>query len=497
MVKAIYLYTDGDEDHNVVTDLDDEHQYDMTTPPWEDELNMLVYGHRKYGQSGYGAHAVWPVNSEQTNIQQNIADFYLLDAIVNHAMVPTPGHPMTPLPSSTLDVMVEMLIDGETVKVSESDEMPGIQARAAHRYATLLGNLAPVVHNYMHYAISTELYFHGACHRLGDIPLGWHAMVQRFGSGRCARWAAEVFRDDGWSESYGGEPWAVGCDVLAAFDDGEWYGQHFGRREFLDRAFALQHNGGSYLNKCGWKEGLSGLEYLLDAHHASDWNKLAKRASEFVVGLMADYWDVANKMRDAEGYEPLAAPKFLSGKVKSSPVQESSSYQKPKVEAPKPLLAKVKVMEAKYAGKCRVSGKMFPAGSQIVWHGKGKGASILSEWEALRAKQSGKEPAVPLVHDKGAKVPKDGMIIPSGLNMTWEENYPTNAGNGDGVLIGQGYIYGPVASEGFWQVVADPSEWSTGSSTYFACHKEGMSGWWVCEEHLIDFLNCTGNYESF
>ena len=497
-MKDIYLYTEGDEDSNVVTDLDDEHQYAMTVPPWEDELGVNVYGHRKYGKKGYGGPSVWPVNSEQTNIQENIADFYLLDAIVNHAMVPTPGHPMTPLPSSTLDVMVEMLIDGETVKVSESVEMPGIQARAAHRYATLLGNLAPVVHNYMHYAISTELYFHGACHRLGDLPAGWHAMVQRFGSGRCASWAAEVFRDDGWSESYGGEPWAVGCDVLAAFDDGEWYGQHFGRREFLDRAFALQHNGGSYLNKCGWKEGLSGLEYLLDAHHASDWNRLAKRASNFVVGLMADYWDVANKMRDAEGYGPLAAPKFLSGKVKSSPVQQTSSYQKPKVETPKPLLAKVKVMEAKYAGKCRTSGKMFPAGTKIVWHGKGKGASLLLEWEALRAKQGDEEPPVVMAHGKahgkGTKVPSNGMIIPSGLNMEWEDEYHNGAGSVGAALIGQGYIYGPT-SDGFWKVVADKSEWS--DPGYFTVNEDGMSGWFICEEHLIDFLNCTGNYESF
>ena len=381
------------EESGVLKWLDSEHDYGIKVPPWEsasDKVCGYAWPAQNY-DSGYLS-SVWELPAKSTNLCQNIADFYLLDALTANAVLVVPDAPIVPVPSTTLDAMVDMIEDQLTVKVSEDKTIAGISARAAYAFAGRLSPLAKTIHQYMHYAIAGELSYHPATRRAGEagnLQESWRRMIAHYGSAQCARWAAELFRDSGWSGSYGGEPWAVGADVVEAYAVGETAGQHFGRKEFLDRAFSLQHNTGTYLNKVIWECNLGNLQELLDAHHASDWSALLERASDEVVSMFAEYWDVANGARKDAGMDAVPAPYTLNGIVTDSPVEDKVVNPVNPVNAATNLVAapfkeKVKVMDAKFPGKCAITGKIFAAGTKVVWHGPGEGCSLYRDWKKCR-----------------------------------------------------------------------------------------------------------------
>lgn len=374
--------------------------YSITVPPWERDLGDEVHGaHWKT----YASQA-WELRCSEINLTSVIADFYLLDALSSHVMLTTPGIPMNPLSTGVLDAMVDMMDDDDVDLCPTADgTIAGIQARAAGMFAALLSDVTPAMLAYLQYAQATELRFHSVFSRMGgswdDSGASWKVMTEKFGVGQCARWAAEVFRDEGWGDSYGGESWAEGCDVVAAFMDGTYHGMPFGRREMLDRAFSLEHNTGTYLNKQGWKCGLDGLQGILDAHHESDWEVLIDNASSDVVELTTEYWKLCNGLREEAGVAPEEPPYGLDIEW-VAPKEKMTLKSGKKVDVDSDLLKKAqaeakkmeakqqvnlppvkKIMSAKFPGKCKVSGKSFPVGTAIVWHGKGKGASILADYE--------------------------------------------------------------------------------------------------------------------
>lgn len=93
--------------------------------------------------------------------------------------------------------------------------------------------------------------------------------------------ACALFSDyDAWESGYGGEAWKACTDIALKRENGT-----LDPRTFVDRCFALEHNGGSFLNKADWRTpdrpwrhgvGTYGKErqsddckFVGDAHHAN------------------------------------------------------------------------------------------------------------------------------------------------------------------------------------------------------------------------------------
>ncbi len=77
--------------------------------------------------------------------------------------------------------------------------------------------------------------------------------------------AADIFTDGSWGAGYGGKPWGECASTFYHYYNGD-----FSPKQFVDRVFALQHNGGSFLNKRTWKIGNASVESMKsigDIHH--------------------------------------------------------------------------------------------------------------------------------------------------------------------------------------------------------------------------------------
>ena len=84
-----------------------------------------------------------------------------------------------------------------------------------------------------------------------------------------------LYRDHLWGNTYGGEKWALICDVLI---------RHMEKLDtdliFVDTVWSLQHNGGTALNKV-WHIHPK-LEFVLNAKFAGNIPVVSKYASEWV-----------------------------------------------------------------------------------------------------------------------------------------------------------------------------------------------------------------------
>jgi hypothetical protein len=103
---------------------------------------------------------------------------------------------------------------------------------------------------------------------------GWRFLRQRYGT-LAIRWAMDSFRADGWHGGYGGEAWAKIAETLWRYETGL-----YSPTLFVDTAFSLQHNNGSYFNKV-WSSPsmLNKLGDLLTAKQEGDAATLADSAS--------------------------------------------------------------------------------------------------------------------------------------------------------------------------------------------------------------------------
>jgi len=120
-------------------------------------------------------------------------------------------------------------------------------------------------------------------------------MYRRAGGKLTSKWLSDTFwnkntkhlpgTDTGWYGGFGGEKWATCADVLVMYENGEVQGQPFTAKNFCDRVFALQHNGGTILSKMSWGCDLSQLSIVLEAHHYGNYTMLNKYASSHVQAL--------------------------------------------------------------------------------------------------------------------------------------------------------------------------------------------------------------------
>lgn len=265
----------------------------LKKPPWEEDGHKFIY-QKAYNWNGgsYSYLDYWDNlkgnRAQRIDLHQVVADFYLFDGIASQAFFNGPGLYIPQFDGN----MVKALVEEGHEPIHRDDDHQLLSLWAMMMQARLIELITPVFQDYMHYAISTELQFHRFFKQYcqggedsGDCSGAWRAVYEYYGGINCADWAGRIFRDgknpkknkqSGWGSGFGGEAWAIGCDVLKWFEQGDCLGQPFGPKEFCDRVFSLQHNGGSYLNKVSWKTGTGyGLTTVLNAHAESDWKALA------------------------------------------------------------------------------------------------------------------------------------------------------------------------------------------------------------------------------
>ena len=257
----------------------------LTDPPWEDD----GYNIRGKASSKSGRYAWDLTNTESIQLSEIMADFYLLEAV------------MTQVPQGNLYIpgykasIAADLIDGG---LHPSRLMPDANRLSLWAYVMqhrLVTELAPLLYRYSHFAIAGELAHHWLCMKWftssrdeDTMRNAWKLMHDKVGAKPVADWAVAFMRDgeatgkNGWCGNYGGDAWATGCEVLRWYTYGECHGQPFGAKEFCDRAFSLQHNGGSWFNKIAWfgDDGQFKWDRVLCAHDEGNYDLLRGYASE-------------------------------------------------------------------------------------------------------------------------------------------------------------------------------------------------------------------------
>lgn len=99
-----------------------------------------------------------------------------------------------------------------------------------------------------------------------------------------------------WETAYGGEAWYNATHVYTLHAQ-----KKLNDKLFVDRVFNLQHNTGSFLTKVAWRDYPSKAIDVLEAHKQSKWRTLHKAASVEVRTLVDNYWDALNAERNAFG----------------------------------------------------------------------------------------------------------------------------------------------------------------------------------------------------
>jgi hypothetical protein len=263
-----------------------EHDHDYY--PWTADGHLIV------GRGGYGGYvdnnSLWGVKRfKKIDLRTLIADYYLLDAVASCVLVPG----VTPQVAANPVVLLEMIDAGFYARDIESPE--GVALEAAIAFSRHVLEYTPIIRDYMHYAMCTEIPYHEVARPLGEgsaeVLLAWKDLIDRFGWETPSRWMIQMFDREGWAGGFGGKAWAGIAIVAHAHATGSWLGEQFGPREFLDRAFSLEHNGGCMFNKVNWACSVSEVQPILDAHANSDWETLHTHSSQSTRDLVAKYLD--------------------------------------------------------------------------------------------------------------------------------------------------------------------------------------------------------------
>lgn len=246
--------------------------------PWMDDgFRILGKGWTK------GIEDVWKVQAwKKIRLVRMVCNYYLLDGIASCVIVPGAAPPQTIM---NAELMIDMLDAGFYVREKGTD-LEANTFEAAVAFAKLVTKYAPIVRDYMHFAMAGELSCTQDLSRsIGDYEdwdeacVSWWYLIQEFGYKLAAKWAMLAFDKCHWSTGYGGPAWEGIAKVAYAYETGEWKDQSFGSREFLDRAFSLQHNNATVFDKTQWADCPEDLEFVLDAHASSYWGTLYDNAS--------------------------------------------------------------------------------------------------------------------------------------------------------------------------------------------------------------------------
>ena len=368
--------------------------------PWHED-GYHIFGLSGKHSGGYvGMEEVYGYNDHNaTNVNplEVAADYYLYDAIASGVMS-THLHNGPKKMSYNWQLLHKMFEAGLAAKRSK-EKTPlelvieqGLQGFTAH-----VVNNVDVFHSYSHYAIMSEMRYSKGIKKIipeaksGRFAGQWKTIGVEAGNDKLMKWAGEFFRNGDygyWSSAYGGEPWALATDVVGMYEVGKCEGMAFSEREFLDRVFSLEHNTGTFLNKWCWGGSVEYMKKVLEAHKESDWLTLTKYASLETKVLWGRYLYLSG-IKSVGEYGKRVNQGFNEQEQESknpTPIVEAPKVGVLKIPTPQELLHKAgieKIMPSVYVGKCKTSGKVIDKGVDIVWHGKGKGASLLTEWNKL------------------------------------------------------------------------------------------------------------------
>lgn len=352
-----------------------------TNSPWETDLGI------RYCCDGYNSDdrdTFWNSKRiEQTSLKNLIADFYTLEAISCLALF-NDALPEPRIRTYKDRDLITFLASKYGLKPA-NENLNNIALNALLYQTRLAQVAAPVLADYMHQVIILEASYHPGTWWLGQYPnnvVGWHKMREIHGGEQLANWASDLFNEPDkregaatvWLPQFGGRSWAKASDVLASYHNGTLHGMDFGPREFLDRAFSLQHNTGTLFNKMTWRNQIRATE-ILEAHHNSDWSVLVHHASDPVKELVRSYASLLNEERRQIGLESIS---FKSGGWRSYETgdlchEATISFDVenyPALRTGRPLVKQT----------CVITGKTIHTTDIAVWHGKSKGFSLYKEY---------------------------------------------------------------------------------------------------------------------
>lgn len=212
-----------------------------------------------------------------------------------------------------------------------------------------MDRLAPSFEEYTHMACGGELRHHSA---IGGRTLhgsrscawvGWKEIFEKYGTDSLVT-MAELFREFD-SRTYGNERWAVAAEVLHQYLHGQLGPDpESNKRMFVDRVFTLEHNGGCFLNKVGWKiaadrrargwdYGVDNMKALLNAHSSNppDLYTLHNYASDATRVALEEYFDYLN----AKGIKSKVNFAVTS-KTKKPGAKAAEVKTTPKISVPTP-----------------------------------------------------------------------------------------------------------------------------------------------------------------
>lgn len=284
--------------------------------PWEDSGYKIFsapwgeYTPHRAAQKTWGIEQV-----ENVPIIRWTADFYLLDAIA--AQVPQ-GRCVTQAFSS--ETVYDWVENGMIPETSKRDDL--LSLRAMYLQERLTRKLTPILEGYLWFAAAGEVVYHyGVCTYLSTscedrCRILWKRIVDKVGKVQAATWMKQFFLSgngcgDDWEDGYGGPAWADCVEPLLLLDKGQIHGHKFTPKNFCDRVFSLQHNGGTVLDKTMWRQDPEYMHLILDAHAESNWHRLEQNASPQVRAL----FQAANSPDVDFSWTPTNYPTFKTKNI--------------------------------------------------------------------------------------------------------------------------------------------------------------------------------------
>lgn len=281
---------------------------------------------------------IWPeIDSDNFDLCQEAADFYLLEAITNGLV--NSDNPffstvkrVTPeqlliLIGATDDQIVSKLDANRKDRITDKPEtkinplhevLSDTIATAKELFEQRIEKADTIFRAYFHMAVAGEARHHRALkNRILNADRdrawsGWRSIYDQVGPEALIDLADLFMEFEGGS--YGGTPWANACKILHSREMGTLGPNEFlNKKMFIDRAWTLEHNGGCFLNKISWGVtnpagwNMGDLKVRILNSHASNpprYKMLLKAASTEVVNLWDQVWEINNELNGTNNENP-------------------------------------------------------------------------------------------------------------------------------------------------------------------------------------------------
>lgn len=286
---------------------------DSDTAPWVDRGHDFSSTENTDDQDE--AIAQWGLKGRPAPTS-SAANYYLLEIVTNDLYQATGERANFVTPEVIFNMMHMFGMDSDDLHGHIADmhisAFEDLMLNASIEFVRQIELLDPIFLNYCQMAIGGELRHHKAVGGVVIDPpsrrsaswIAWKDAVEAVGPDIFTD-AALLFREF-TGGSYGGEKWAIPCEIVNMRMTGQLGPTPFmNRKLFIDRVWTLEHNGGCFLNKINWPNGLN-LQPVLDAHASNPENImfLYSQASKYVQGIFMAYIEMVDE------FNPGNHPKF-------------------------------------------------------------------------------------------------------------------------------------------------------------------------------------------